>query len=1026
MVKLTINGKDIQAQPGKTVLDVVKEQNIAEIPTFCANQQLDPFSSCFICVIEIEGARSLRPSCATTVAEGMKIKTDSERIALSRKANLELLLSNHRADCYPPCKLACPANIDIQGYIALNSRGLHMEGHRLIKEMNPLSMACGRICAKPCEDSCRRNHVDEPLDIKNIKRYMSDIDLKQNEIYTPEPGRDTGKKVAVIGAGPAGVSAAYYLRIKGHAVNIFEKLPNAGGMMRYGIPEYRLPKKDMQKEIDSILSMGVEIKYNTELGKDITIDSLFKSGFDSIFLGTGAQLGSKMGVKGDTLQNVMQGVDFLRDVGLGREIKLSGKVFVVGGGNTAIDAARSSLRLGADSVTIVYRRTEEEMPAHHEEIEDAKEEGINISILTNPVEYSGENGRLSSIRLQKMKLGEKDASGRRSPVPVEGSEYDEKADFVIEAIGQAIDRSGLDGIEFTRKGTIAADEKLFTTSRKGVFAGGDAVSGPYIVIGAVAHGRKAAHVIDQFLKGEELKPENMLGFHIRKEDFGEIEPSEFASIPKEPRRHIQKLSAEERKKSFVEVEKGFTAGDVSKESARCLECGCQDIYECKLKEYSEKFGADKSKFIAGEHKGAEYNSKNRFIAINTEKCINCGQCVRICDEVQKQAVFSFDKRGFKTVPVPYAYKPLDETNCIECGLCVSACPVGAIVEKLPLGKPGPFKNSVTETHCNLCGDVCRIAVESHEGNFVKISSKLNNETFLDNLCKKGRFGYEKTISQNAHVSGGFSAMIVDQLSGMNPDATIMDISPYLTVEEIDMAERFATQRNISIFSFEIWKDYEKYQELKNITESVSADISDISGFKNIFYFGGIDEESNSVSFRKLVKNDEVQSIHISADLKQTYFKHKKYSSDDEMISVLKEDPENSIVVFNLRNTSVDTIKKIAEFTKTENHKGILILNSMPNVSHLMKKIDFEKISESIKKHAFENLIALNSDEDSISSKFRHIVYFSDREVKMKPNHFVRINSIYEKRGTIIDQSGKSKKLNSILDFNGYTLEDFLA
>jgi formate dehydrogenase major subunit len=503
MAKLEINGVSIEADESKTLLDVIREHKLADVPTLCQFKDHSPFASCSLCVAEVKGAPNLKRTCATPVMNGMVVATESPAVQKARQTNLELLLSNHKADCYAPCRLACPAGVDIQGYIALSLRGLYSEAIRLIKETNPLPMVCGKVCAKPCEDKCRRNFIDSPVDIKNIKRFAAAKDLETNGSYsTPLAGPDTGKHVAVIGSGPAGLSAAFFLRKKGHAVTIFDMMPKAGGMMRYGIPEYRLPKADLQEEIDSILNMGVSIVFNKKMGVDFTLESLKEQGFDAIFLGIGAQLGSDARTTGGDLAGVIQGVDFLRDVSLGIAPRLQGKVFVVGGGNTAIDAARTALRHGASSVSIVYRRTEAEMPAADEEIHDAKEENIQLRLLTNPVAYLGENGRLTAVRLVKMGLGEPDSSGRRRPVVIDGSEYDEQVDTVIEAIGQRVDTSNLDGMKLTRWNSIEADDKTFATTIDGVFAGGDAVSGPSIIISAVAHGRKAAHAMDLYLSGK--------------------------------------------------------------------------------------------------------------------------------------------------------------------------------------------------------------------------------------------------------------------------------------------------------------------------------------------------------------------------------------------------------------------------------------------------------------------------------------------------------------------------------------------
>ncbi len=1013
MAKLIINGKEIQADTSKTLLEVIRENNIADVPTLCHSDQLPPFTSCFLCLVDIQGARSMRPSCATKVMDGMVVNVDNAKVHDSRKMNLELLLSNHYADCFPPCRLKCPANMDIQGYIALASRGLYKEGQKLMKETNPLTVVCGRVCARPCEDDCRRQHVDEAVDIKNIKRYMADLDLASGETYVPPVGPDTGKKVAVIGAGPAGLSTAYFLRQSGHAVTIFERLPEAGGMVRYGIPEYRMPKKDLKKEIDSILGMGVEIKYKTQLGKDVTIDGLMGSGYHAVFLGIGAQLGSAMGNPGSDLEGVRQGVDFLLDVNLGKKIKLDGNVFVVGGGNTAIDTARSALRCGAKSVTLVYRRTEAEMPAHHEEIEDAKEEGIKLLVLNNPVEYIGDKGRLKSVKLQKMQLGEPDASGRRSPVPMKGSEYVVDVDYVFEAVGQKMDTRGLEGVEVSRRNTIVYDENLFTTSKKGVFAGGDAVTGPSIIISAVAHGRKAAKTIDDYLKGKDLKAENRLGFHIRKEDFAPINPEDFKKEVKLKRNHIKKLVPATRKKNFKEVEIGFSEEDFRKETYRCLECGCQDIYECKLKEYSARYEVDKKRFMGGEYKKKSYDSKHKFIAVNTEKCINCGLCVRLCRDVQKQSVFMFHKRGFETTPVPYLYKALDNTNCIACGVCVNGCPVGALVEKMPKGsKPGPFQNRLTESHCSLCGDGCGIVVETRDDNFIKISSKIRNDRFLDNLCERGRFGYEKFMKREPiSLKPAQVKEIAKALKGLEKGSTLVSVSPELTMEEIDMVKSFADKKKFDLWSFEVAGDMDKLVLLREKKISLSGmPIDDLSHIRDVYYFGGFDEDHNSVSFRKIIKDDAGVNIHLSAKMKDKYFRHTKYKTDSDLLNELTQKFNHSaLIAFNLQKIKSGVLKKLADFIAKNGVKNYVILNSYPNYGYLLDRMGgMDEISGKIEKKKYKGLVMVNSNEKLVTGKFKDIICFSDSDVSMKVKHLVPINSIYEKTGTVTDQFGTVK------------------
>ena len=312
-IKITINDKEYTAKPGQMILDVVRENAIDDIPTLCYDPKLPPYGSCYLCVVEVKGLEKLVPSCSSPVSPGMAVYTNNERIKQSRKTALELLLSNHYADCLGPCKQTCPAGVDVQGYIALMSMGKHREAVKLIKEKNPLPLVCGRVCVRECETACRRNLVDERVGIDYLKRYASDIDIE--DPWMPEVPPRNGKKVAVVGGGPAGLTCAYYLALKGYGITLFEKQKHLGGMLRYGIPEYRLPKALLDREIKCITDLGVQVKTGVSVGDDITVDSLKKDGFDAVFLAIGAQLAKRMGVEGEeSTKGVIGGADYLRQM----------------------------------------------------------------------------------------------------------------------------------------------------------------------------------------------------------------------------------------------------------------------------------------------------------------------------------------------------------------------------------------------------------------------------------------------------------------------------------------------------------------------------------------------------------------------------------------------------------------------------------------------------------------------------------------------------------------------------------------
>ena len=483
----------------------------------------------------------------------------------------------------PFCQTNCPAHVDVRGYVAKIAEGKFEESVNLIRERLPLPAVLGRVCPHPCEELCRRNGIDKPISIRLLKRFVADWEWeKKGKIDLGKmPANENNKyRVAVIGSGPAGLTVAYELARKGYKVKIFEALPVAGGMLAVGIPPYRLPKDVLKREIDAILEMGVELQLNTRVGKDISFDELRKE-YDAVFIGVGAHESRKLGIEGEDLEGVISGVEFLREVNISpetvRAIFQGRKVVVVGGGDVAIDAARCAVRLGSQEVTVLYRRSRNEMPAREEEVKFAEEEGVNIKFMAAPVKIVGKDGKVIGLECVEMELGEPDESGRRRPIPKEGSEFFMEADTVIAAIGQYPDFSFLpDEIKRTKWGIIV-DDKTAATSMPGVFAGGDAVTGPSIVIEAVAWGRRAAHAIDAYLHGKEIS------FDPVEKDINRLIASwedielmkrnvVLSGIEKEERQEISYIPIEERVTTFKEVEILFDEETAIKEAKRCLSC----------------------------------------------------------------------------------------------------------------------------------------------------------------------------------------------------------------------------------------------------------------------------------------------------------------------------------------------------------------------------------------------------------------------------------------------------------------------
>ena len=518
------------------------------------------------------------------------------------------------------CKVGCPAHIDVQGYVNLAVKGKFQEALRLIKLVNPFPSICGRVCPHPCESDCSRNQIDQSVAIRSVERFLADLDLKSDNRFTPAIKEKKEEKVAIVGSGPAGLTCAYYLAQEGYRVTVFEKAPVLGGMLSTGIPSYRLPREVVEAEIQLIRDMGVTMKTGLEVGKDKTIAQLRREGFKAFFIAIGAQECIQLGIEGEGLAGVHRGLEYLRQLNLGKPVGLGKRVAVIGGGKAAMDAVRSARRLGADDAFIIYRRGLEEMPSRPEEIEECREEGISIKTLTQPVRFIGENGRLKAIECVKTRLTEPDRSGRRRAEPIPGSQFTIDVDDVITALGQETDWACLTpdcACRLTPWGTMNVDPMTLQSHDPDIFAGGDAVRGPQSVVGAIADGRQAAISMDRYIKGQDLRLDRDVALNpIKEPQKGVYDPS--------ARAQTLSLQIQDRIKNFEEVQIGFTKEVALQEAKRCISCGSCCVQACP-------WGV------------MQFNQE-------VTKAVKCDLCV--------------EKRGRNEIPACYAICP---TRCIAWG-----------------------------------------------------------------------------------------------------------------------------------------------------------------------------------------------------------------------------------------------------------------------------------------------------------------------------------------------------------------------
>ena len=705
--EVTIDGRKMRAYEGQTILSVATDNGILDVPNLCNDEKLEPTSACRMCLVEIEGAERPLPSCNTPAAPGMVVRTKSDRLQQIRKTNLEMLLSDHNAYCQPPCQVGCPTHIDIPGYLELIAKGQYREAARLVKEVLPFPYILGLTCPAPCQDVCRRGLVEEEIAICRMHGFAAEqcMDDPPTPWVREAP---TGKKVAIVGAGPAGLTCAYYLALMGHYCKVFDMMPQAGGMLRYGIPEYRLEKDQVDREFEGVWKLGVDAQYNVKLGEDFTIDDLFKEGFDAVYLAIGAWTSNELGLEGENLPGFVNAIAYLMDKtqGLSQPVSDDSEVVVVGGGFTAFDCTRTSLRLGA-KVHTVYRRGRKEMGATFEEVEDGESEGTDLQLYAAPSRIEQKDGRITGVEFQRMKLGEPDASGRRRPVPIEGSEYVVPCNTLIPAIGQKPDKAVLpaeSGVNWTKHTTIETDPFNFMTAREGVFAGGDCVIGASTIIQCVAQGKLAARAIDAYMARKDMtEVSRSIEIEEHTPDLFDIVPYK----PVEPKVKMPMLPYPDRKRNFRLIELGYTAEQAQRESARCLQCACPAAGQCDLQKYSIEYNLHDNRFHDGEpsdYHDYEFDMSHSFILRDPNKCINCTQCVRVCHDVIGPNCYGMFGHGFDTIVSTPFNVSLHATDCVSCGACVQVCPTGSLM----MAERELVRWDFALDRCIFCGDCVEV------------------------------------------------------------------------------------------------------------------------------------------------------------------------------------------------------------------------------------------------------------------------------------------------------------------------------
>ena len=744
-VTLTINGAEIVAEAGLTILEVARRADI-NIPTLCHVEGKPAETPCLICAVEIEGQDGLIPSCIGLAQDGMVIATESARVVAHRLERLTILAETHFGDCKAPCNLTCPGQINVQGYIAHVAKGQYEEALRLVMERNPLPFSVGRVCPRFCETRCRRILVDEPVSINHLKRFVADWCMRHEIDLKIPKDAPTGKRIAVIGGGPSGLTAAHFLTRKGHDVTIFESAPKLGGALRYGFLEYRIPRDVLNYEINTILRLGVSVKLSQKWGKDFTLQSLKDQGYAAIYIATGAGIDIPLEIPGAVNPHTYSAMKYLRRVAEGKRPNMGRRAAVIGGNNIAMEVARTLIRQGVAEVTVVYPRSRTEMPAHQRNIREAEKEGVQFLLMASPVEICDSKAQGSRLKLEliRMKLGEPDAKGVRQPEPIAGSTNTLQVDSIVTSLGQVAVADKFSGgaleksIALSPNKTIDANVRSSQINIEGVFAGGDAVSGPRSVIQAVVAARRAADNIHAFVMGTPKEEAESRFNFTRGKGFEEVDLKNFDGIQVKLREKMPTRPPEICSQDFDEVKLGFSEKMALREAERCLSCGCTAFDRCNLKELSISDNLNINKTGMGTTPVYARDYSHPAIIVDKNKCIFCGRCERVCEyDAIELGASSFDDKG-RPVGLVLGFND----NCVSCGKCVDNCTTGALNKKaqtIPIHSE-PVKE--VRSTCPYCGAGCQIILRVKGGTIIEVTADPQQAPNYGALCVKGRFGHE--------------------------------------------------------------------------------------------------------------------------------------------------------------------------------------------------------------------------------------------------------------------------------------------